>query len=312
MKNHEQLSPEDEDGVRRHAARLLAEAAAIGRFPTPIEDLLTAANVRSIEENVDQGYVARLYRQAVDRGTNFLRAIGKVLGLCHPDERVIIIDDAAHAASKPFIKLHETAHVYMPHQRQAFGMMMDCRHTLDPDVKQLFEYEANAFASEVLFQADAFTVEAEDHAFGLKVPMRLSKKYGGSVYASIRRYVVRNSRCCAVVVLDPPEPADDFGFRAALHRIVPSDLFKAQFDLSTWPQVFTPDDDIGRLVPLGTRRMSWPATFALTDRNGNRHDCIAEAFKTTWHVMVLILVTAPLTRRGIILPTSVTGTASNI
>jgi Zn-dependent peptidase ImmA (M78 family) len=309
MKNHEQLSPEDEAGVRRHAARLLAEAAAVGRFPTPIEDLLAAANVRSIEDEVDQGYVARLYRQAVERGTNFLRAIGKVLGLCHPDERLIIVDEGAHAASKPFIKLHETAHVYMPHQRQAFGMMMDCRHTLDPDVKQLFEYEANAFASEVLFQADGFTVEAEDHTFGLKVPMRLSKKYGSSVYASIRRYVVRNSRCCAVVVLEPPEFADGFGFRAVLHRIVASDLFTAQFDLSTWPQVYTPDDDIGRLVPLGTRRMSWPTTFALTDRNGIRHECVAEAFKTSWNIMVLILVTAPLTHSRIIFPAGLSDTA---
>jgi hypothetical protein len=75
---------------------LLAEAAAVGRFPTPIEDLLTAAKVRLIEEKIDQGYVARLYRQAVERGTNFLRAIGKVLGLCHPDERLILIDEAAH------------------------------------------------------------------------------------------------------------------------------------------------------------------------------------------------------------------------
>jgi Zn-dependent peptidase ImmA (M78 family) len=302
MKNHEELSFEDHEGVRRHAARLLAEAAAVGRFPTPIEDRLTAAKVRLIEEKIDQGYVARLYRQAVERGANFLRAIGKVIGLCHPDERLILIDEAAHTSSKPFIKLHETAHVYMPHQRQVFAMMMDCRHTLDPDVKQLFENEANAFASEVLFQANGFTLQAEDYAFGLKVPLRLSKKYGGSVYASTRRYVVTSSRCCAVVVLEPPEFADGVGFRAALHRIVPSDLFRAQFDLSIWPQVYTPDDDIGRLVPLGTRRLSPPTTFVLTDRNGIRRYCIAEAIKTTWHVLVLILVTAPLTRRHIIFP----------
>jgi hypothetical protein len=71
MKNHEELSSEDHEGVRRHAARLLAEAAAVGRFPTPIEDLLTAAKVRLIEEKIDQGYVARLHRQAVDAAPTF-------------------------------------------------------------------------------------------------------------------------------------------------------------------------------------------------------------------------------------------------
>jgi hypothetical protein len=87
------------------------------------------------------------------------------------------------------------------------------------------------------------------------------------------------------------------------------DLFRAQFDLSTWPQVYTPADDIGRLVPLGTRRLSSPTTFALTDRNGIRRYCIAEAIKTTWHVMVLILVKAPLTPRHIIFPAGFADTA---
>jgi Zn-dependent peptidase ImmA (M78 family) len=267
----EELTPEDAAGVRRHAARLLADSSAIGRFPTPVPDVLETAKIILVEEKVDEGYVARLCREAVERGTNLLRAFGKVLGFCHPDERLIIIDQDAHKSRKPFLKLHETGHIYLPHQRRAFGLMLDCKHNLDPDVKELFEREANAFASDVLFQGDGFTTEAEDCVFGLRTPMTLSRKYGGSVYAAVRRYASRSSRCCAVVVLEAPELVEGIGLRAALRRIVPSASFKARFDTTTWPLLYTTADAIGQVIPLGTRRMTAPRTLVLTDRNGERH-----------------------------------------
>src|ERR1700736_2509317 len=98
------------------------------------------------------------------------------------------------------------------------------------------------------------------------------------------------SQCFTEDPIPPPE-------RIQLLRTLPQSGHEAGDT-----QISPPDDDIGRLVPLGTRRMSPPTTFALTDRNGIRRYCIAEAIKTTWHVMVLILVTAPLTRRHIIFP----------
>lgn len=51
-----------------------------------------------------------------------------------------------------------------------YKLIHDCEKTLDADITDLFEREANVFTSEVLFQGDLFAEEAHGHDFGLKVP----------------------------------------------------------------------------------------------------------------------------------------------
>jgi len=34
-------------------------------------------------------------------------------------------------------------------------------------------------------------------------------------------------------------------------------------------------------------------TLSLTDRNGDDHECVAEAFDTTWNVLILLYLCAP-------------------
>src|SRR3712207_6943467 len=49
------------------------------------------------------------------------------------------------------------------------------RSSLDPEVADLFDREANVFAAEVLFQLDAFRDRAADMEFGIFTPVRLAK-----------------------------------------------------------------------------------------------------------------------------------------
>ena len=57
------------------------------------------------------------------------------------------------------------------------------------EIEELFEHEANNFASEALFQLDKYEKMAADYTISIKTPIDLSKKFGSSVYASTRRYV---------------------------------------------------------------------------------------------------------------------------
>ena len=183
----------------------------------------------------------------------------------------------------------------MSWQRDLYAVVEDCKKTLAPDTAELFDREANVFASEVLFQLDTFTVEAEAEPFGVRVPLKLRKKYGGSIYATIRRYVSRSRRACAVLVLEPPEIMDGDGFRCDLRRVVASESFLKLFGHISWPDPVTPSDQIGAMVPLGKRRMSGKRTMELKDRNGGRHECFAEAFTQTYQVFLLIFASeAPL------------------
>jgi Zn-dependent peptidase ImmA (M78 family) len=277
--------------IRQHAQRALAAAGAVGEFPTPIEDVLGAAKVLVAEEDaLAPSFLEKLRKQA---GDALRRATSKVLGVLDAVARVIYIDKTIHIAKQTFLKLHETAHAVLPWQRDIFVVAEDCEKTLAPEIAESFEREANAFASEVLFQLDAFTDEAENHPIGILVPVRLSRRYGASIYASIRRYVGRNSRACSVLVLEPPCICPRRGYAAKLRREIASPGFRAATGPFTWPDEFSPEDNIGAMIPIGGRRMSRPRQITLRDRNGERHECMAEAFTQSHQVFVLIHSVAP-------------------
>jgi hypothetical protein len=85
-----------------------------------------------------------------------------------------------------------------------------------------------------------------------------------------------------------------------LRRVVVSLEFSRKFGHLVWPDVFSPSDEIGAMVPVG-RRMSRPRTICLVDRNKTRHECLAEAFTQSHQVFILIHAISTLTRRTVVL-----------
>lgn len=289
--------------IRAEADRALREAGALGVFPTPIADIMAVAKVTEVVEDVlNEGFITKLRAKATSAGQALRTALSKVLGLFHASEGLIFIDQSLHEVKKRFVRLHECAHGFLPWQRGMYAVVEDCEKTLDPDVADVFDREANVFASEVMFQLDTFIEEAESKDFSIYTPIRMSKAYGSSIYSAMRQYVSKSGRSCVVLVLNPPEVAEVDGFRATLRRAVASKSFKEQFGLMPWPAVFTPQDDIGAMIPLGTRRASRKRSLGLTDQNGIMHECVAEAFTQGYQVFVLIHAKSTLTAVRIILP----------
>ena len=246
------------------------------------------------------GNPAFLRRMRKKAGGALRSALSKVMGLFDAKGGDIFIDRSLLLVKQTFVRLHEAAHAYLPWQRPMYAVVEDCAQSIDPDVAELFDHEANLFASEVLFQLDAFVTEANDRAFDIFVPVNLAKKYGASAYASIRQYVSKNHRTCVVVILNPPQLVPNDGFRAALRRVVCSPTFQAQFSRLVWPEQVTPDDNIGAMVPLGKRRASGKQPIELIDDNGERHECLAEAFTQGYQVFILIHVVRALTARTVL------------
>ena len=289
--------------VRREAQKMLDESGAMGRFPTPVADIMAAAKVKIVQDNVlDPGFLARMRQKA---SSALKRALSKVIGLLDVGAQLVFIDRGVLLVKQTFLKLHEAGHSVMPWQRDIYAVVEDCEKTLSPEIADQFDREANVFASEILFQIDSFTREASECEFGIKTPLSLSKKYGASIYASVRRYVSQNSRSCLVLVLNPPELKDGEGFRASLRRVVASRLFLDTIGDLDWPDFFGPNDEIGALVPVGGRKMSSPRGIALRDGNGQLHECIAEAFTQKHQVFILMHAVRTLTKKIIILPVSI-------
>ena len=292
------VDAQQRDRIREHARKALEVADAFGCFPTPVDQVIAAAKHVVVEQQeIDEGFLAKARKKA---GNALKRALSKVLGVLDVSARMMHLDKLVSIHKIPFLKLHELGHGVLPWQRDVYALTEDCAKTIDPEISELFERESNAFACEVLFQLDTFTTEAADSTFGLKTPLKLAKKYGASVYATVRRYVTTNTRACAVIVMDPPQLCHGDGFRAPLRRVVASSLFTSQFGDLELPETFTPGDQIGRMVPTGGRKMSRPQTLAFTDRSGVRHECIAEAFAYKYYVFVLIYPQATLTRKVVL------------
>jgi hypothetical protein len=206
-------------------------------------------------------------------------------------------------AKQTFLKLHETGHHELPTHRKVFRFFQDCEKTLDPAIADRFEREANNFARFALFQGDTFARMASDHEFGIKTPMKVGPKFGASVYASVREYARTNHRPCVVYVLERIELVGGEGARAVVRRVEPSPSFELQFGRPT-DQVITMDHPLGHVLPIG-RKMKKQRSVPMIDLDGVRHDCIAEAFDTTYNILILVWPVKALTASTVILPANI-------
>ncbi len=244
--------------------------------------------------------LAYLKGKAEAAGSRFKSAISKVLGIYDASESLIHIDETVIESKQTFLKLHETGHHDIPTHKKLFRFFQDCEQTLAPDIADQFEREANNFARCVLFKGDTFAKLAADSRFEIRTPMKLAKHFGASVYASMREFARTNQRACIVFVLEPIEFVAGAGARAEVRRIEASPSFRHQFGMPN-DTVITLDHWLGSVLPVG-RKMTRPTALSVRDRNGIVHECVAEAFDTTYNVLILLYPTKALTSTTVILP----------
>lgn len=296
------LHPDQQRAVEELARGLLDRGAGWERFPTPVPDILEAAQLRVAPVNAfDPVQIMEYVLSKAGRATTTLKsAISKVFGIYDADEQLIHIDGTVSASKQNFLKLHEAGHHQLPWHKRLFRIFQDCAKTLSPETAELFEREANNFARFILFQGDGYGRIAADYALEIKSPMKLAKKFGSSVYASCREFARTNHRPCLVYVLEPIEYCAQSGARAAVRRIEASPSFEILFGKPA-NTVITLDHPIGHVLPLG-RKMTRPTSVLLKDRNGDSHECLMEAFDTTYNVLIIIYPVKFLTATTIIMP----------
>jgi Zn-dependent peptidase ImmA (M78 family) len=298
------LDPNQLANVQRHADSLLRDASAVGRYPTPIDDLMAAAKLTVVDDEVlNERFLRQFINKAKAGVATIKSALSKILGVFEANDRFVVIDRDAPKPRIPFIKLHEAGHGSIPHQSKLYKIMHDCEKTLDPEIADLFEREANVFASEVLFQGEAFSEEAHGQGFGIKVPMKLARKYGGSNYATFRRYVTTSPHACCVVVLEQPVHKENDQFSAEVRRVIASKSFERIYDCrELCSKAISSDHPLGMVVPLNGRRMSFDREIVLLDLNRDERICHAEAFNTTHQILILIRDLGRKAESGIVVP----------
>jgi hypothetical protein len=147
-------------------------------------------------------------------------------------EKTIYLDHSQKPKRKNFIKLHEIGHGVLPWQRDLFGCQDD-EDTIVPEVKDLFERQASYFASASLFQLERFDEEAAKLPLSIPSARALGQKFGGSVQATLRRYVERSSKRCALLVFH--KPVKNGSVYARVRNYFESPSFAEAFGGLTWP-----------------------------------------------------------------------------
>lgn len=179
--------------VARYARGALIIAGALGKIPTPLDDVAGALDLSTPEDLYDlagapPGLVARMGR-----------LLGKVAGAFAVRERVVYLDLTQPLRQQRFVHGHEIGHCGLPWHDGAY--YCDDRYTLDPDTRDELEAEANAFSAELLFNLDAFTHQAHASRPGLAPALELADTFGTSRHSAIRRYVEDAPRPCALLIL---------------------------------------------------------------------------------------------------------------
>lgn len=298
------LTPDQLRAVLKRAKHLLDRASVWERYPTPIADILEEAKLKVAPVSIfdPASILGYIKNKTADAAHRIKHAVAKMFGVYDAEENVIHIDHTVKKSKQNFLKLHETGHHEIPTHKKAFRFFQDCEKTLAPDIADLFEREANNFARYVLFQGDGFAKLAADCKFEIKTPIKLAQKFGASVYASAREFARTSHRACLVYILEPIEFVEGIGARATVRRIEPSPAFKTQFGCPE-ETVITLNHTLGPILPIG-RKMTSPRTLPIYDLSGTEHECVAEAFDTTFNVLILVYPVRALTSTTAIVPSS--------
>lgn len=269
---------------------LLRQADAYGRLPTPVGDILAAAELAEAPQTF-------LSQSSIAQAPAHLRAVlarvsGKVHAVLDRRTREVHINPVTDlAGQRAFKRLHEASHDLFTWQHIDDGGdgFADDLWTLSPKTKILFEREANQGAAELLFQRGRFADMASDYAISTGSVTELAERYGSSIHAAFRRYVETHRGVLAGVVL-ATGPCEHEPLAFSRSEAICSDSWRERFeDSAVWPRILRAEpfgfvEQARACVAYGPPEGNWQ----YPDRNNEIVTLNVEAMSNTYRTFVLV------------------------
>ena len=193
--------PDSAHDISKIADRILRASGAVGALPTPIDNLIQTAKV---EDKTDVGNILERFFATLDEksGQLFRSGLQKLRGIADIRERAIYVPQDT-VPRLLFVKAHELGHQVIPwqqvHTTRGDSLYYDTDITLSPEAQEMFDIEANFFASEVIFQGRRFTTLARDYKPSFDAVFVLADLHGASKQATLRRYIEEQDEIVAAV-----------------------------------------------------------------------------------------------------------------
>ncbi len=277
----------DADAIRKATERLLRKAEAIGRLPTPVQDIIAAAGLVEPEHSMLSDLVLDQAPEHLRRAIRKLRF--KVRAVLDRRAREVHVDPSIqHRGRLAFKKLHEVTHDILPWQR-TLGFADDDA-TLSWAARQLFERQANQGAAELLFQRDMFSDMARQYVTGMASIIELADLFGASVHATFRRFVESHPPAVAGIVMElSPCPTHPIGYRRK--EVACSQRWANRFGSSrSWPSILrSPPYSFIDLAPRArTSRSVVAGDLLLPDVNNEPVHVSTEVYCNSYKLFVLL------------------------
>ncbi len=279
------LDPAASAELDRRVDRLLRDADAYGRFPTPVDDIVRAAKLAQADDYV-------LDESLISKAPAYLRkllrsGLKKIRGLVDRRERVIHLHPGIENEGKRrFIVLHETTHDILPHQRDL--LYADDAETLSPATNRLFEKEANQGAAELIFQRGGFTTDAGEIETSVAAICALADQYGSSVHSAFRRYTETHPGAVAGIVLSTtPCRQNPAAWRR--EEVMATAAWTRRYGQPVWPRIM----DETTYPFLSALLVPELTAVTLPDLAGDATEIRIEALRTPYKNFLLLWLPPP-------------------
>ncbi len=190
------LATEEIELIRKYAMALVREADAVGTTPTPLDELMGVAKLVHAGEITLTLEEKRGLRQRL--GSAFEWVMNSVEGLLSFRSREVWLSPQLHPNRRVFVHAHEIGHHILPMHRQL--AYLDNWATMNAQLRDACEREANQAAIELLAQGDALRRVADDSPICRRVVEETAAGFGISLQATARRIGEESRQDCCVVI----------------------------------------------------------------------------------------------------------------
>jgi hypothetical protein len=273
--------------ITKATERLLAAASARGRLPTPVDDLVAAADLVEPQESIlSESMLRRAPKHIRDAVAPFRFKIRALLD--RKAREIHVAPGIEHPAQRDFKRLHEVVHDILPSQRKL--AYADDHKTLSWMTNLRFEQAANQGAAELLFQRELFRQVAADYQIGMAAVVELAEMFGASIHAAFRRYVETHRTPMVGIVLDP-SPVRGLPLAYQRREAVHSRAWAQHFNSPRfWPPILEsamfPFLSAADLTPSGTTSPRLEVIWPTLDGEPTR--LLVESFSNSYRLLMLL------------------------
>ena len=201
------IRPDSTPDIQAEANKLLKRARVLGIYPTPISPIIEAASLEEIDdfEEIKESF---LKSASAKLKLNLTSAFSKLRGLADLKRKAIFVTPDGGSPRENWARLHEIGHQWLPWQNEQYNFIDDSV-SLSTECVELFDVEANAFASELLFQGPNFRQMAKSYRPEFETIFQLARLHGASIHATARRFAEECDEPIALISYYPSKYSFD-------------------------------------------------------------------------------------------------------